>query len=160
MKVFFNFLLPFFFIFSFSFGATTKIQNFKLKTEDGKIITREDLKGKPSILVFWSLNCSSCKKELPILNKFYEKYKDKINFYAIVLFTKSLDKVKQRKKEWGFNIPVLFGNSRVMYKYRVIGVPTIYFVNKDLTIYKFLYGKVGKDQLKILIKNLLKNSSK
>ena len=157
MKGLFRFFLPFFFIFSFSFGATTKIPDFKLKSEDGKIITRENLKGKPSILVFWTLNCSSCKKELPILNKFYEKYKDKINFYAIVLFTKSVDKVKQRKKEWGFNIPVLFGNTKVMYKYRVIGVPTIYFVNKDLTIYKFLYGKLSEKQLNSLINYLLKN---
>ncbi len=148
-------------LFSFSFAGLKKIPKFKLKSEDGKIISREDLKGKPSILVFWSLNCSSCKKELPILNKLYHKYKDKINFYAIVLFTNNVEKVKQRKKEWGFDIPVLIGgsDSKLVYKYRVIGVPTTYFVNKDLTIFKLIYGKRKKEEFQKIIEELLKKNS-
>ncbi|HIE58707.1 MAG TPA: TlpA family protein disulfide reductase [Hydrogenothermaceae bacterium] len=148
------------FVFSISFAGLKKIPNFELKREDGKIISREDLKGKPSILVFWSLNCSSCKEELPILNKFYHKYKNKINFYAIVLFTNSIEKVKQRKKEWGFDIPVLLGgnDNKIVYKYRVIGVPTTYFINKDLTIFKLVYGKKEEEKLEKIIDELLKRN--
>jgi len=161
MKKVYLTLALFFVFFPFSYGALKKIPKFKLISENGEIIFRDDLKGKPSILVFWSLNCSSCKKELPILNEFYHKYKDKINFYAIVLFTNNKEKVKQRKKEWGFDIPVLLGgsDSKIVYKYRVIGVPTTYFINKDLTIFKLIYGKKGKEQLEIIINELLKKNS-
>ncbi|RUM48780.1 MAG: TlpA family protein disulfide reductase [Hydrogenothermus sp.] len=161
MKKFIKVLSICLLLFSISFAGLKRIPKFELKSEDGKIVSREDLKGKPSILVFWSLNCLSCKKELPILNKFYHKYKDKINFYAIVLFTNSKEKVKQRKKEWGFDIPVLLGgsDSRIVYKYRVIGVPTTYFVNKDLTIFKLVYGKKEKEKLEKIINELLKKNS-
>lgn len=161
MKSFIKVLSICLFLFSFSFAGLKKIPNFELKSEDGKIVSREDLEGKPSILVFWSLNCSSCKKELPILNKFYHKYKDKINFYAIVLFTNSRERIKQRKREWGFDIPVLLGDgdSKIVYKYRVIGVPTTYFINKDLTIFKLIYGKEEKKKLEKIINELLKKNS-
>ncbi|NPA53961.1 MAG: TlpA family protein disulfide reductase, partial [Aquificae bacterium] len=66
-------------ILNISYGKNL-IPDFSLVSEDGKIITRDSLKGKPSVLIFWGIHCSSCRKELPQINKLYKKYKDKVNF--------------------------------------------------------------------------------
>ena len=149
------FVILIFTTFSYAKGIIPK---FELKDENGKVITRDDLKGKPSVLIFWSLHCHSCKKELPIMNKFYKQYKDKVNFYAIVIDTSDPKKVKEKKKDWGFDIPVLLNGRDIMYKYRIFGVPITYFVNKDLTVYKITAGKVSEEKLnKIFEKFLQKN---
>ena len=149
------FVLLIFATFSYAKGIIPK---FELKDENGKVITREDLKGKPSVLIFWSLHCHSCKKELPIMNKFYKQYKDKVNFYAVVIDTSDPKKVKEKKKDWDFDIPVLLNGRDIMYKYRIFGVPITYFVNKDLTVYKITAGKVSEEKLnKIFEKFLQKN---
>jgi thiol-disulfide isomerase/thioredoxin len=134
-----------------------EIPYFSLKDENGKTITREDLKGKPSVLIFWGLNCGSCKKELPIFNKFYEKYKDKINFYAIVIDTNDVKEVEERKYLWGFDIPVLLNGRNIMYKYRIFGVPITYLVDKNLKKKKILIGRVSEEKIKKEINNLLQD---
>ncbi len=156
----YKFYLLYFLIFSLTFSyAKGKIPKFELKDETGKIVSRDDLKGKPSVLIFWSLHCHSCRKELPIMNKFYKKYKDKVNFYAIVIDTSDPEKVQERKQQWGFDIPVLLNGRDIMYKYRIFGVPITYFVNKDLTVHKIIAGRVSEEKLsKIFNKFLQKNS--
>lgn len=59
------------------------------KLPDGSLITLEnsnftfsDTK-KPTVVNFWFTRCKPCIEEIPILNYYQEKYKDKINFIAI-----------------------------------------------------------------------------
>ena len=47
--------------------------NFEVTSLKGKTYTAASLKGKILILHFMATWCSACKKELPILNEFYEK---------------------------------------------------------------------------------------
>ncbi|RMA97190.1 TlpA family protein disulfide reductase [Hydrogenothermus marinus] len=141
-------------LFGFSFAKT--IPDFKLLDENRKVVKRDDLKGKPSVLIFWGLYCGSCKKELPIIEKYYERYKNKINFYAIVLESENSKDVEEIKKAWGFNIPVLLNGKKIMYKYKIFGVPISYFVDKDLKVKKILIGKVPEEKIKKEIENLLK----
>jgi len=141
-------------IFGFSFAKT--IPDFKLLDENGNVVKKSSLKGKPSILIFWGINCGSCKKELPILQKFYEKYKNKINFYAIVIDTKDTKEVEERKRAWGFDVPVLLDGKKIMYRYNIFGVPISYFVDKNLKIKRVLIGRVSENKIKKEIENLLK----
>jgi len=139
---------------NFSFAKT--IPYFKLIDENGKIVERDNLKGKPSILIFWGLNCGSCKKELPLFSKYYKKYKNEINFYAIVIDTDSIKDVKNRKIYWKFDIPVLLNGKKIMYKYNIFGVPITYFVDKNLKVKKILIGKSSEEKIKKEIELLLK----
>lgn len=38
-------------------------------------ISKDDLKGKPVLVHFWSVSCGICKKTLPDINEWREKYK-------------------------------------------------------------------------------------
>jgi thiol-disulfide isomerase/thioredoxin len=137
-----------------SFGENL-IPDFSLKSEDGKIVKRDDLKGKPSVLIFWGINCHSCKRELPHINELYKKYKGKVNFYAVVVDSRDIDDIKETKKLWKFDIPVLISDRKIIYKYRVIGVPMILIVDKDLKPYKKMFGIQKNEVVERFIKNLL-----
>ena len=39
---------------------------------DGKPITSQDLKGRPVMLSFWSVTCSTCIADIPALNQLHE----------------------------------------------------------------------------------------
>lgn len=46
---------------------------FELVTFAGEAYSRDSLKGRPTLLVFWASWCPVCQKELPVVGRFYEK---------------------------------------------------------------------------------------
>lgn len=122
--------------------AGIKAPDFSLKDENGKTINLQSLKGNVVVLNFWGINCHSCKEEFPELEKVHQKYKNQnVKFFAIVIDTKDKNIILDRKKNWGFSIPVLFADEYVMEKYRIIGTPITYILDKNLEVIKIFYGK-------------------
>lgn len=50
---------------------------FRAKSNDGKMISLADLKGKYVLLDFWATWCVPCRKSFPHVKALYTKYKDK-----------------------------------------------------------------------------------
>lgn len=48
---------------------------FELVTFSGEAYSKDSLKGRPTLLVFWASWCPVCQKELPVLGRFYTKDK-------------------------------------------------------------------------------------
>jgi thiol-disulfide isomerase/thioredoxin len=44
--------------------------NFDLVTLSGEAYSKESLKGRPALLVFWASWCKVCQRELPVLSQF------------------------------------------------------------------------------------------
>jgi len=152
--VFFILVLSF-----YSYGKGLKPYMFSLEDENGNVVNLADLKGNVVYLVFWSKTCLTCEAELPVVNNLYKKYKNKnIKFFGIVIDEKDKKKIKEIKKRWGFEFPVLIGNETVKSKYRIIGTPITYILRKDLTIGKIIYGAHSKKKLEKYIKKFLEES--
>lgn len=49
--------------------------DFQLQTLAGEVITKDSLKGHPTLLMFWASWCQTCQKELPNLKALYEEKK-------------------------------------------------------------------------------------
>ena len=47
--------------------------HFELRDLNGKVVSSDSLKGKPTLLVFWATWCPTCKDELPTFNTLKEK---------------------------------------------------------------------------------------
>lgn len=60
-----------------------EIPRFSLRNIFDEEVSSENLKGKPTLINFWSIACAPCIAEFPILEKIKEKYKDQINFIAL-----------------------------------------------------------------------------
>jgi len=60
--------------------------DFTLQKLSGGTITLSEFKGKKPVVVdFWASWCPNCRRDMPNLNRFYEKYKDKIEVIGINL---------------------------------------------------------------------------
>ena len=57
--------------------------DFRLKNLEGEYMTLDSFKGKYLLLDFWGTWCGWCIKGIPDLKKYYEKYKDRIEFASI-----------------------------------------------------------------------------
>jgi len=152
-----RFFLIFLLIFFSTQAKNIKPYMFTLKDENGNTVSLQNLEGKVVYLIFWSKTCNSCEKELKSINTLYHKYKDKgVVFYAVIIDEKSPEKIKEIKKKWGFEIPVLIGNLTIQSKYRIVGTPITYILRKDLTIGKIIYGAISIKKAEKYINRLLK----
>jgi cytochrome c biogenesis protein CcmG, thiol:disulfide interchange protein DsbE len=70
----------------------------KLKKIDNTAFSIEDLKGKPSLINFWFIECPPCLAEIPALNNVKAALQDSVNFIAIT-FNWRKDVMKFLKKE-------------------------------------------------------------
>lgn len=133
--------------------------DFALKDESGKVVELSKLKSEVMFLTFWATSCHSCRDELPqISSSIYPKYKDRVKFYAVVIDTDNPKYIPPIKREWSFNLPVLFGNSDVMEKYRIIGTPTTYIIGKNNNIVKIFIGPQNIEKFEQAIKKALGES--
>lgn len=49
--------------------------SFELVTFAGEAYSKESLKGRPTLLVFWAPWCKVCQRDLPLLGEFYQRDK-------------------------------------------------------------------------------------
>ncbi|WP_457625652.1 TlpA family protein disulfide reductase [Persephonella sp.] len=119
----------------------------------GKKVYVEDFRGKPTVLVFWQLYCHSCKDELPKISKLAKKYKGKVRFYAVVIGTRDILQIEEKKREWGFDMPVLIAGYKAESSFGIFGTPITVVIDRDLEI----AGKIiGSKRTHILEKILNK----
>lgn len=58
--------------------------DFELKLVDGSKVTFDQLRGNVIVLNFWATWCVPCRTELPLLDAYYRKLKDKgLRVYAV-----------------------------------------------------------------------------
>lgn len=105
---------------------------FTLKGLEGNCIALSDFKGKPILLTFWATWCTTCKEELPLLEKFSEGKRDQLAILLIVIDgerEKSVQKIIKKNK---ITLPVgLVLKEKIMDHYGIRGwVPIIYLVDQ------------------------------
>lgn len=125
------------------------------KNMQGKDIKLSDSKERVKILVFFQNGCSSCLKELPMLDQFMQDNKEKIIVYAI----NSVDKkeiIEILAQQLDFkNVQVLQDNLKITAKrYSIFATPTIILI-KDSIIQERILGEKSWDFIKSKLLALL-----
>ncbi len=112
-----------------------KYKNFHGITEEGKEIAISDMiNGKPTLIIFFAIGDKPGTFDfMPYMNELYEKYKDKVNFIAVLLSRSDAEEVQELKKITPINMPVLRGYSDAIENYQIskVDVPYILFIDKD-----------------------------
>lgn len=86
--------------------AESKAPDFTLEKLGGGTITLSEFKGKKPVVVdFWASWCPNCRRDMPNLNRYYEKYKDKIEVIGVNL-QESESKVKDFIASRGISFPI------------------------------------------------------
>lgn len=105
--------------------------NFTLLDLNNKEFSLSELKGKPTILFFWTTTCPYCMKELKQLNDIHpELLKDGAELVSINE-DQSADRVTKFIKNYPLSYRVLLDTDyNVAQAYGVFGVPTYCLINK------------------------------
>ena len=107
--------------------------SFELSTLSGGKIKLTDYRGKVVFLNFWATWCSTCKVEMPSMQRLYDKFKA----HGFEMITVSVDKEKELIKsfmdEYKLTFPVLLDpDSKISKKlYKTTGVPETFIIRQD-----------------------------
>lgn len=113
--------------------------DFTLQTTNGETITLSKLRGQPVMLIFWSINCASCKYQEPFLEEFYAKQTNKSLKLITVNAGDPPFAVEQHAASSNMTFPILLDtNRKVARDYGLPGVPVTVFVDSRgyITAYK------------------------
>jgi len=67
-------------------GSASLAPDFTLQKLGGGTIMLSEFRGKKPVVVdFWASWCPNCRRDMPNLNRFYKKYKDKVEVIGVNL---------------------------------------------------------------------------
>ena len=146
-----------------SSSETKPIQafDFTAMDKDGKTVKLSDFKGKKVYINMWASWCGPCMREIPELEKVYQKYKNNKDFVFLSITSpndaefknqspqdKSKDVILKKAKELGATYPVLFDvNDRFIINYAIRSFPTHILINSDGTFETRIAGSVNEETL-------------
>ena len=139
----------------------TQAFDFTAMDKDGKTVRLSDFKGKKVYINMWASWCGPCMREIPELEKVYQKYKNNKDFVFLSITSpndaefknqspqdKSKDVILKKAKELGATYPVLFDvNDRFIINYAIRSFPTHILINSDGTFETRIAGSVNEETL-------------
>ena len=133
------FLMLAFLLFPLTVGSIAP--NFELKDVKGNRWKLTDLKGKVVLLVFFSVHCPHCRKELPAVNELFLKYaNDGLMVLGICVDMEGVEPVRKIQKELKIDFPLLVDDRGIFFVYEVSGVPRNVIIDKEGKIYDISEG--------------------
>ncbi len=143
--------------------------DFLLKTLDGGEIRLSDLRSEGVIANFWATWCGPCRKEMPQFVAAYDRYRDDGLEIVAVNVQESPSIIRPFVDDFGIDFPVaLDKRAAVSDKYRMIGLPMTYFIDREGVIRSVfqgpflerlqgtqVQGAIGQDELTQRIEEIL-----
>ena len=139
----------------------TQAFDFTAMDKDGKTVKLSDFKGKKVYINMRASWCGPCMREIPELEKVYQKLKDKNDIVFLSMTSpndavfknqnpqdKSKDVILKKAQELGATYPVLFDvNDRFIINYAIRSFPTHILINSDGTFETRIAGAVNEETL-------------
>ena len=123
---------------------------------DGRTVSSESLRGRVLLVNFWATWCPYCRKEKPVIESFWQDYRDR-GFEVVAI---SVDDPPDRIAEWmqdkGYASMAAPSNASVRMAFGSVGsVPTSFIVDAEGNIRHRIAGQVHYPRLKKLVEPLL-----
>ncbi|WLD91871.1 thiol-disulfide oxidoreductase ResA [Alkalihalobacillus sp. AL-G] len=117
--------------------------NFALQDLEGNEVELEDYKGKGVFLNFWGTYCPPCEKEMPAMQRQYEKYKDEGVVILAVNIAESKFTVQNFADRKGLTFPIVLDKQReVVDAYGVGNLPATYLISPEGKVIKKTAGEL------------------
>ncbi|MDX1810369.1 MAG: TlpA disulfide reductase family protein [Gammaproteobacteria bacterium] len=119
--------------------------DFELPTDSGKVHLSQ-LKDKVVYVDFWASWCVPCRKSFPWMNEMKKRYGDQ----GLEIVAINLDQDHELAKRFLKKIPASFTvaydpDGAIAEKYKVVGMPSSYIINREGLVVKSHLGFREKD---------------
>lgn len=106
--------------------------DFRLKSNQGKNIRLQDLRGQVVMLNFWASWCGPCRQEMPLMEEIYKKY-EKLGFTILAVnVDEDSSDADAFLKSVPVTFPVLYDNdSNVSELFAIDALPTTVMIDRD-----------------------------
>jgi len=137
---------------SISAGSTHTAPDFTLQKLGGGTISLSEFRGKKPVVVdFWASWCPNCRRDMPKLNGFYEKYKDRVEVIGVNLQEREstvADFIKSR----GINFPIaLDPRGQASNAFGIQYTNTHFLIDKDGNLIRAIPADIGETNMLSLI---------
>ena len=129
-----------------------------LENKAGEKIRLHEFESDYTVLLFWAFDCGHCKKSMPEIIDFYNKYKEKgVEILGICTkFYNDKDKCWDFVEEKGIDIWMNtmdpYHQSKYKILYNINSTPQIFILDKDK---KILIKRIASEQLDEVMQNIL-----
>lgn len=114
---------------------------FELGTLDGQMLSLSQFRGSPVLLNFWATWCGPCRREMPYLQKVYERWQGVGLVLLAINIGESPPDVAEFMQAGRFTFPVLMDVSgEVATRYGIEGIPTTFFIDAEGIIQEVQVG--------------------
>jgi len=138
-------------------AAGDRIAHFKLETLGGGTVDTKELSGRPIVLNFWGTFCPPCVREIPALQRMYEKYADEgVVIVGVNLGEKPIVRVEQFAARFGVTYPIaLDPDLEVRDRYGVRWYPTTFFIDASGVVTEVKEGEMTEEFIDTAIRRLI-----
>ena len=120
---------------------------FSLVSLTNEKITLESFAGHPVLINFWATWCTPCRLEMPLLQKYYQRFAPDLVILAVNMQEPETD-VHVFANELGLDFTILLDSeASVGELYLVQGLPTTYFIDRKGKISAIHIGMLSQKQL-------------
>jgi len=135
--------------------------DFCVKDLDGNIVILSYFKDQPVILRFWETDCRFCRADTPIINVYFDKYKDRgLKVFYISASTETKSKVLSFIKDLEVAFPVIMDtDAKLADQYNVLLYPQTIMLSPGMKIRAIIPGGVGEAELEELVGPYLTNKT-
>ena len=127
--------------------------DFMAKDLQSNVVILSHFKDQPVILRFWETDCKFCRADTPIINVYFEKYKDKgLKVLYVSASTESKEKVNNFIKDLDVPFPVIMDvDAKIADLYNVFLYPQTIMIAPGQKIMAIIPGGVGEAELDELV---------
>lgn len=119
---------------------------FHLRTLGGQNASLADYRGRPVVVNFWATWCEPCKQEMPALQSEAASHPG-----LTILGVDNVEaavKVRPFVQQLGLTFPILLDqDGSVVEQYRVIGMPTSFFIDRSGTLRAVYRGALTRGSM-------------
>lgn len=126
-------------------------------------IALENLEGKPFVpfegkalvVRFWQSHCASCVREMPFLDKLYEKHYQKLDIIAINVGEPKETLLSFAQKHKLHHELIADEEQKLSKTFGIVAIPTTLFINRAGIITDIIYGESSPLELEKRLQNII-----
>jgi peroxiredoxin len=122
-----------------------KVPNFSFPDINGKEVSLSDHRGKVVLVNVWATWCPPCRKEMPSMQKLYEKFKgDNFEILAVSIDSEAREAVAPFMQKMNLTFPALLDpREAIRPLYGITGVPESFIIDRDGILVEKIIGPIN-----------------